>query len=70
MLSYLLAIVAYLQGAFKLKYKQKEKLKMTQRGKAVVNEKKKNMQSSLIEQNIFSHITFNMCRETLADQGM
>lgn len=41
MLSYLLVIVAYLQGAFKLKYKQKEKLKMTQRGKAVVNEKKK-----------------------------
>lgn len=40
MLSYLLAIVAYLQGAFKLKYKQKEKLKMTQREKAVVNEKK------------------------------
>lgn len=68
MLSYLLAIVAYLQGAFKLKYKQKEKLKMTQRGKAVVNEK--NMQSSLIEQSIFSDITFNMCRETLADQGM
>lgn len=41
MLSYLLAIVAYLQGAFTLKYKQKEKLKMTQRGKAVANEKKK-----------------------------